>query len=450
MNLSNDPVRTAYIEIFKLPGGSFLSARNGEEPTIGKWHDWDNDQAQADHRNDKWVTEYCEVLDQSVADRIAGEGLLGIESTGGIDSSAILASAALNFENPDDHIHAFGNALNEQEPELIRLGNDACGISHSHLTTERRPVSDAVMNGSIAAIGYPEENGTGSSHALFYEQASKQNINVLLSGFGGDEIVSNPASLVRRELAHSRRVGTLLNSFQGNIVERTLRMSKFLATSRDPTRTSVVQNKIWQERWLQCLLRDEIIEEFEIESSYFSTVRNDVDYMGTNDIILNDYLSNMGMSTRLENCTLIAALWGIEYRWPLLDARLIQQYLSTPAIEKLGPRNVGRYLHRRAIDARLPAQIVWKQSKSMGPGLPLRQHEFLPAEWRPGGRLREGLPKELLEFVDPHKLAKGIALIERTPGQVNQQKMGLRSGLVALRWLSAWVDSEGFRVEQNP
>ena len=63
---------------------------------------------------------------------------------------------------------------------------------------------------------------------------------------------------------------------------------------------------------------------------------------------------------------MVSAAYVIDYRWPLWDVRLIQQYLSTPAIEKVGPKGIGRYLHRRAISGTVPDKVTWKPSKDMG------------------------------------------------------------------------------------
>lgn len=51
------------------------------------------------------------------------------------------------------------------------------------------------------------------------------------------------------------------------------------------------------------------------------------------------------IATQLENYTLMAAAHG--------DVRLVQPYLSTPSIEKVGPRDLGRYVLRRAIDGKV-------------------------------------------------------------------------------------------------
>lgn len=69
------------------------------------------------------------------------------------------------------------------------------------------------------------------------------------------------------------------------------------------------------------------------------------------------------MSIRTAECSLVAASFGVDYRWALMDRRLIRKYLHTPAVWKYG-EGCGRYLHRRAIAG---MEVAWKQGKDMGP-----------------------------------------------------------------------------------
>jgi asparagine synthase (glutamine-hydrolysing) len=67
----------------------------------------------------------------------------------------------------------------------------------------------------------------------------------------------------------------------------------------------------------------------------------------------------------LENCTIAAARYRIEYCWPLLDLRLIKLFLSIPADSKYGPGGRSRYLHRCAVKDLLP-QVIALGSKYTG------------------------------------------------------------------------------------
>lgn len=61
----------------------------------------------------------------------------------------------------------------------------------------------------------------------------------------------------------------------------------------------------------------------------------------------------------------MAAARKIEYRWPLLDVRLVKLFLSIPA-EETYFRGMGRYLHRRAINGVPP--ILARLDTTLGQG----------------------------------------------------------------------------------
>jgi asparagine synthase (glutamine-hydrolysing) len=181
------------------------------------------------------------------------------------------------------------------------------------------------------------------------------------------------------------------------------------------------------------VLSDAVIEEFGIERAYFETARFDGPYVRVNDFVLGHHLSAMHATTRLENCTLAAAAWGIDYRWPLWDVRLVQHYLSTPAIEKFGPRGVSRYLHRRAIDEVVPAKVAWKLDKDMGMPVAQGGAAFLAQ----AEAIRERIPRQVAAVIDPAKLDRQIALLDTGP----PREAGMAAGptLGALRWLNHWL-----------
>ena len=83
----------------------------------------------------------------------------------------------------------------------------------------------------------------------------------------------------------------------------------------------------------------------------------------------------------------MAATYGIDYRWPLLDVRLIQCFLSIPSSEKYS-RGIGRYLHKRAIAHMVPKEVVNQYSKYMGESVTFYEprhrqlnQELHPALW---------------------------------------------------------------------
>lgn len=145
----------------------------------------------------------------------------------------------------------------------------------------------------------------------------------------------------------------------------------------------------------------------------------------------------------MESCTLLAAAQGIDYQWPLLDSRLIQQFLSTPSLEKRGPGGMGRYLHRRAVSGIVLPRVVWKPGKDMGYAgvfggrLEARLAMHVTEARRHAAHLHPAI-EELIDrrhFVEPIKQA-GAGRRDETFAQ------SLLTSVTAIRWLNFWLSGE--------
>ena len=70
-----------------------------------------------------------------------------------------------------------------------------------------------------------------------------------------------------------------------------------------------------------------------------------------------------GVSERMEGWAASGAARGIEYRYPLLDRRVLEFALGLPH-EQLRHGKLGRWLMRRAFDPVLPPEVCWNPSKA--------------------------------------------------------------------------------------
>jgi len=148
----------------------------------------------------------------------------------------------------------------------------------------------------------------------------------------------------------------------------------------------------------------------------------------------------------MENCFLMAAARKIEYRWPLLDVRLVRLFFQVPACEHFY-RGMGRYLHRRAINGVVPDLVAWKKSKYMGDNIlrsmsgqsgPMRSQKKTAAE-RKEISFNE-LHSQLGELIDEkrffrqQKLAATVAEGDLPPGVRTA-----RRNLADLQKLDRWL-----------
>jgi asparagine synthetase B (glutamine-hydrolysing) len=81
-------------------------------------------------------------------------------------------------------------------------------------------------------------------------------------------------------------------------------------------------------------------------------------------------ITSQHLNDRIEISRLMAAQENIEFRYPLFDVDLILFYLATPDELKYKYRQ-GRYLHRAALEGKLPPAIQWRRDKhgTINPGL---------------------------------------------------------------------------------
>jgi asparagine synthase (glutamine-hydrolysing) len=442
LDLLADPAATGYREIKKLPPGHCMTLGENGHVTLRRWHHWRDDSPDAATRDPRWVEQYRSVLEESIRCRMPSNYPLGTENSGGIDSATITAYLARFLGTPGDQLHSFAFALTEQEPAYILEISQAAGIVHNYVVTSIEAEAAEVerrLEHNLQVLGYPEEHAIGSDHTLFYREAQARGIRTLYSGFGGDEVVTNPAHQVRLEMLDAGHYHTLQGMLRGNSITRRLRVAKMLLEKRRPPTHNSQFLHARQEQWAWQPLRAEVVAEYGLKDALFATAVYDAPYRRVNDFILQFVLPEAFIPARLESCTLAAAAYGVEYRWPLWDTRLIQQYLSTPGIEKRGPDHVGRYLHRRAVDGVVPHRVAWKQTKDMGAATATTRN---PQVGRQGLTLLANLHADLAEIVDVAQLQRHFEQAQRAP---NASEASADSTLyqlfVDLSTLNHWLHS---------
>ena len=443
LGLSFSTTDTAYKEIKKVPPGHWLSCNAEGQIKVQRYHVWRDDAPFATKRDKKWVEAYRDVLEEAIRCRMDPDAPMGTENSGGIDSATITAYLAHFLGEPGNRLYSFGFALCEQEPAFILETSQAKKIRHNYIITDAYAADniDSSLVRGLSAIGYPEEHGNATSHMPFYQECQKRGIRTLHSGFGGDEVVTNHGRHLRWELLDRHQYGALWEILPGDPVCRSLRLLKAATLGRKKPAHNPSFLNAWNQRWPYQLLKPEVVQRLDLYEKYMETAIYDAPYRRTNDFILQHHLKRMRLSARLENCTLVAAAYGVDYRWPFWDVRLIQQYLSTPSIEKVGPKGIGRYLHRRAIDGVVPKRVAWKPSKDMGYAKIQQQKKFSGIiQTGELARAVEGsLHPALDQLIDRARFRKQIEI--SLQGNVDTNfSFSFSRAVNSLRWLNVWLN----------
>lgn len=446
VHLSMSHRRTGYEEIVKLPPGHYLVVSGEGHQELHRYHDWRDDAPPAPRRHPRWLEAYRAVLEESIRCRMASNYPLGTENSGGIDSATITAYLAQFLGEPEDNLHSFGFALCELEPAYILETSQHCNIVHNYLITSRTDSAKNQrhrMQRTLRVLGYPEEHGNASFHIPFYQECQQRGIRTLFSGYGGDEVVTNPGNHIRWELLDGHQYAALWDILPGNPLFRSLRLAKSITLGRKRPAYNPTFFRSWNRRWPHQIVRADVVERLDLHGTYMATARHDAPYRRINDWIINGLLQMSYVPTRLENCTLMAASYGIEYQWPLWDVRLVQQYLSTPSLEKVGPNGIGRFLHRRAISGIVPRRVAWKPSKDMG--YARAKEKFYETDIpRIAEQVREteaNLHPALVELIDQNKLREQIRIAQQ--GKTDDAfGFSFVKSTTALQWLNDWLQEQ--------
>lgn len=376
LGCSPDWVLTPYKHIEKLPPANYLLYKPGATDTA-KYHINQKQYFEFSVASDltlesdkAYVDEYRRLFSQAVKARLRSDYPIASELSGGLDSSSVTAMAASQMKTPTDTLVTYAAARLQDEPASIEAVNRSANIENalvvgrSELQSINFSVSEAEFFASVAT---PVEHDNALAHAYFYQNAKEKGIRTLLSGFGGDEFTTTYASLGLVEFWQKGQYLKWLSRLRGNGLTSKLRGIKWLYRYFRYGGCSATSQRLLSAasmRWSIQPLLTKIAAKYDLQSKNRQAESYDRGYSSINAFTLGNRWSPV-MTARLENCSLMAARYRLEYRWPLLDIRLLRFFLSVPAEQKLGPSGLGRYLHRRAVADLLPEEIIWRD-KSMG------------------------------------------------------------------------------------
>lgn len=436
-NLSKSFDQTPYRGIKKLPPGHCLTVT----PELHRLRQYFQLSCEPPLRlkdSRECVDAYREQLEEAVRCRLVSDHPIGSELSGGLDSSTVTAFAA-KFLAPDlDRLHTFSFANCELEPEYIGAVIKAWALPHNHTFTAET-LTPLGADRALTILGYPVEHGNANSHEPFYQLAEEQNIRTLLSGFGGDEFVTTiHGYLAPLELLMQHRYRDLYHILPGNPMMRLLRVGRRIQ-QRLATRNFTSQEynpgflATYKNRWPHQVVRPDLAEQYDLHQRYLDQARFDAGYTNLKKFTLEKRWHPF-IPTRLENCSLMAAARKIEYRWPLLDVRLVNFFLRIPSMENFY-RGMGRYLHRRAIAGVVPDLVTWKPGKGMGAPPSLADNE----NKGPGPQLSsDEMHPGLAEVIDTDKLGRQLAIL--ATGQVKpENRFQIGRNLRAVKRLDHWL-----------
>lgn len=356
---------------------------------------------------------FRERLKEAVNCRIEGAHLIASELSGGLDSSAITCVAANLLSDPQ-RLHVFSNVLpdgyareyqdeSRYIDEVIRFAGitNMHRISYSGRTDFREALDlDLEVNAGV-------EYMTSTWLEPVRHQMESLGINIVLSGFMGDHVVSHSGRNHWADLAD-----------EGHYF-------RFMASCLKYGRPDLLLSRAFK-RLLPDALSDIMARIRTSSSPSASHLRKDVPRPAfiPNGPAKGRFpykqhllwtLARPSAARRIQN----EALYGIKHRikptYPLADLRLIEWVLSLP-VSIIGHKKVGRYLFRQSMEGILPESVRWRTDKDVPAGIYFieenRRFNDQVRQWVQSLRKLKGHPLlDLVDFdrimddLDPHRTA---------------------------------------------
>ncbi|RBP49931.1 asparagine synthetase B family protein [Arenicella xantha] len=354
----SDSSSTGFANIKKLPAGHMLILKSENDvvrPRVKAYwrlEELSNSSVQATEASDL-VEEYRRSFDRAVAKRSLSNYPLGVELSGGLDSSSIMAS--LMEQSPSNKMHCFSRAFFSLEPEPIAALNQCYPDAQYHLWGDPESTGlayQADLARYVELFGLPDEHSLAIGCANFLRVAKQNNVKTLLSGYGGDEFSSSLAHDTALQLADQGDFMALFTRLSGNPIRR-LKTIYNLAF-RQPSVSSYMPKMLK-------LDHPALVAVQQRQQEYSLSRSNTKDH---NTRMVQRW--RHGNVLRLESHTLAATAFGVSFHWPFLDEDLLACYFRSPVTERLGIGNKTRWLHRRALAGRLPKAILDKNNKDVG------------------------------------------------------------------------------------
>ena len=359
--------RTFFAAVRKLPPGHTLTIEAGRPedgsggPRVRIEQYWHPEQAPAARpaSDDAYAEQLLDLYTQAVRDRLRA-GPVGVHLSGGLDSSSVAVLAAREVRRrghppPPAFTWLPEPGARPPKPEHAREYAlvDAVCAQEGLQTCYGAPTPDDVLD-VLRLDGTLPGVQVHLNEEIVQRHASARGVRVLLSGWGGDQCVSFNGRGYRQHLLLSGRWRRLAAEYR----DQDAWAPRFLAGIVLPLLHPALPSTLHRLRTGKGMYRRWLIDPaFARRAKPLATPWGRA--VGVRPTQLQ-HLQAGHLSARIEGWAASGARRGIEYRYPLLDRRLLEFALGLPP-EQFRRGRWGRWLFRHGLRAVLPPEVCWSR-----------------------------------------------------------------------------------------
>jgi asparagine synthase (glutamine-hydrolysing) len=360
----------AFVGVEKLAPAEMLVWSNGAASRSRYWglpHDIIDVNAQ------DAAAEVRRLFDQSVARRLMADVPLGVFLSGGLDSSAVVASMAtqgarvrtftIGFDDPDYSEFAHARRISER-----------FGTEHHELVV--RPDTLGILPTLVRHYGEPFADSSAIP-TYYLARMAREHVTVALGGDGGDELFAGYRRYRAMQLAERldripfplrRGASRVINAItpsrgsERSAVARARRFARGLA--EPPTGRYLQVAGIFSADWLAAAAASDFVADVECAGSELDARSAEIEgdtVSRSQRIDIAQYLPD----DLLVKVDIASMANSLEVRAPFLDRQLVEYAMRLPTDLKIrGGR--GKWLLRKAFADVLPAETASRGKQGFG------------------------------------------------------------------------------------
>ena len=434
------PARTFFEAVRRLPPGHGLVVTDGAARLQRHWRPEDVPRA-APASDDDYAEELLALYSRAVKDRLGGPGRIGVHLSGGLDSSSVAVLAARELRRqgrPPPLAFTWLPPLGEEPPVETREWRRDAEIVTALAGREglqvffRRPSTAADLLARMRCDGAFPQARIRIGEAGVQREAAAHGVRALLCGLGGDQAISTGGNAYYAELLLSGRWAAFFSEARARGSGHPLRLAAGTALRLLPHGHKLLIPRNRWRKWrrgdpmprVRHFANPAFVRErrFPPRTRHWPTSVRNAQLQRLDNWIVYNLLDSWAAS---------GARHGLEYRYPLLDRRVLELALSLPPEQfRRGPW--GRWLMRHALDrdAVLPSDVCWRRLKAPLTSLTFSSDTLIEALASAGRELAARAPPPgRARYIDMPRL------IEHLEDPALSGNRRFRSGLTRALWL---------------
>jgi asparagine synthase (glutamine-hydrolysing) len=419
--------RTPFRDVRRIEAGTFVRFSDGGEETVRYW-DPASFRIEPIASRDA-VAETARLIERAVEKQVMSDVPVGVFTSGGLDSS-ILATLAAKYIGVD-RVHTYSAAFAEQSYDESPVAEELAKRIRTRyvpVPTDAGTLMEAlqcVVRGVAEPLSDPAILPT-----FLLARAARQNVKVILSGEGADELFGGyPTYLGHKVAPMYDALPSFVRAALRRAVQRVPSSTKKVTLEFLLKRFVSDAEKPWIERhlaWFGTGLSMDVYK-LRTELPELPEAPSGVDPL--TGAMLLDYRSYLrdNLLVKVDRATMLSS---VEARAPFLDRDVTRFALSLPANLRLR-RFETKWVLKKAAERWLPKDVIYRRKRGLS--VPI-------ASW-----INEGLRSEVDRLLAPERLRAQGLLDEKHVGELlSAHRSGNANNakpLWALIVLQYWIEN---------